>query len=150
MASVSASHLILFIASMMVAASVAGVFTDSIGQLSNAVSEQGLDVSSEVRTDIEVISDAGSDAIYNTSGNDNITLHVKNTGSEDLGAEPGQMDLFVDGRYATTFGVTLLDDGVIWRSGMVVRVEIAQSLSPGDHRVKVIVNGDEEVFNFRT
>ncbi|MBX0295502.1 flagellar protein G [Haloarcula nitratireducens] len=150
MASVSASHLILFIASMMVAASVAGVFTDSIGQLSNAVSEQGLDVSSEVRTDIEVISDAGSDAIYNTSGDDNITLHVKNTGSEDLGAEPGQMDLFVDGRYARTFGVTLLDDGVVWRPGTVVRLEISHSLSPGDHRVKVVVNGDEEVFKFRT
>ncbi|MBV0924275.1 flagellar protein G [Halomicroarcula limicola] len=150
MASVSASHLILFIASMMVAASVAGVFTDSIGQLSNAVSEQGLDVSSEVRTDIEVISDAGSDAIYNTSGNDNITLHVKNTGSEDLGAEPGQMDLFVDGQYARTFGVTLLDDGVVWRPGTVVRLEISHSLSPGDHRVKVVVNGDEEVFKFRT
>ncbi|GGN99126.1 MULTISPECIES: flagellar protein G [Haloarcula] len=151
MASVSVSHLIIFIASMMIAASVAGVFTDSIGQLSNAVSEQGLDVSRDVRTDVEVISDSGSSAVYNSDGNENVTLHVKNTGSEPLGADPGQMDLFLDGQFVSNFGVTLLDgtDGV-WRPGTVVRVEIATSgLSAGDHRVKIIVNGDEEVFRFR-
>ncbi|MBX0322835.1 flagellar protein G [Halomicroarcula sp. F13] len=150
MASVSVSHLIIFIASMMIAASVAGVFTDSIGQLSNAVSEQGLDVSSDVRTDVEIISDSGSDAVYDSNGDENVTLHVKNTGSEPLGADPGQMDLFLDGQFVSNFGVTLLDSGSVWRPGTVVRVEIATSgLSAGDHRVKVIVNGDEEVFRFR-
>lgn len=150
MASVSASHLILFIASMVVAASVAGVFTDTVGRLSQAISDQGLDVSENVRTDVEVISDSGSSAVYNSSGNDNITLHVKNTGSETLPAELNTVDVFVDGHYESDVTLTLLADGDRWRPGDVVVLEISESLSNGDHRVKLIVNADEEVFEFRT
>jgi flagellar protein FlaG len=156
MASVSVSHLIIFIASMMIAASVAGVFTDTVGQLSSAVSEQGLDVSSDVRTDIEIISDSGSDAIYDSEGNGNITLHVKNTGSEGLAADPGELDVFVDGEFATVYTVTLVPNGGLsWNQGDVIRLEISTDAladwqPSGDHRVKVIVNGDEEVFEFRT
>lgn len=148
MASVSASHLILFIASMMVAASVAGVFTDSIGQLSGALSEQGLDVSSDVRTDVEVISDSGSDAIYDSG---TITLYVKNTGTERLAADPGVLDILVDGQFVTDYTVTRADGSGAWQPGTVVRIDIQQSLALGeDHRVQLTVNGDEEVFEFRT
>jgi flagellar protein FlaG len=147
-ASVSVSHLILFIASMMIAASVAGVFTSSIGQLSGALSEQGLDVSSDVRTDIEVISDSGSDAIYNATS-ETITLYVKNTGTERLAAEPGQLDVLVDGQFVTDYTVARADGTGAWQPGSVVRVDIAQSLSTGDHRVQLTVNNDEEVFEFR-
>jgi len=146
-ASVSASHLILFIASMMVAASVAGVFTDSIGQLSGALSEQGFDVSSDVRTDVEVISDSGSDAVYDSG---TITLYVKNTGTERLAADPGVLDILVDGQFVTDYSVTRADGSGPWRPGTVVRVDIQRSLDPGDHRVQLTVNGDEEVFEFRT
>jgi len=150
-ASVSVSHLILFIASMMIAASVAGVFTSSIGQLSGALSEQGLDVSSEVRTDVEIISDSGSNVVYNSSGNDNITLLIKNTGSETLAVDPGVMDILVDGRFATSYGVSRVDGSGNWGQGDVVRVKIAppQGSLSGDVRVQVTVNGDEEVFEFR-
>jgi len=150
MAGVSASHLIIFIASMMVAASVVGVFTDSVGQLSDAIDDQGVHVSSDVRSDIEVISDSGSAAVYNSSGDGNITLHVKNTGSSRLPAEADQMDVLVNGMYQTDVTVTLLGGAEAWRPGEVVRVEISEPLDPGDHRVKLIVNGDEEVFEFRS
>ncbi len=146
MASVSVSHLILFIASMMIAASVAGVFTSSIGQLSGAISEQGFDVSSEVRTDIEVISDSGSDAIYD---NGVITLYVKNTGTERLAADPGVLDILVNGRFVTDYSVTRADGNGAWQPGTVVRLDIQQSLETGDHRVQITANGDEEVFKFR-
>ena len=150
MASVSASHLILFIASMMIAASVAGVFTNSIGQLSGAISEQGMDVSSDVRTDVEIISDSGSDAVYD-SNDDNITLYVKNTGSEQLSVSSGQMDVFVNGQFATAYEVTRADgSGDPWSPGTVVEVEISppQGTLSGDVRVQITVNGDEEVFEF--
>jgi len=145
-ASVSASHLILFIASMMIAASVAGVFTESIGQLSGAISEQGFDVSKDVRTDVEVISDSGSDAIYDSV---TITLYIKNTGTERLAADPGVLDILVDGQFVTDYTVTRADGSGPWRPGTVVRLDIQQTLDPGDHRVQITVNGDEEVFEFR-
>jgi len=151
MASVSVSHMILFIASIVIAASVVGVFTDSINQVSEAIDDRGVAVSENVRTDIEIISDAGSDAIYD-SGSGNVTIHVKNTGTETLPARADLIDVFVNGSYATEFEVRLLDGAETWRASEVVEVEIDVNDGggfPGDHRVKVIVNKDEEVFEFR-
>jgi flagellar protein FlaG len=138
---------------MIIAASVAGVFTTSIGQLSSALSEQGLDVSTEIRTDIEIISDSGSDEIYNSDGNNNITLHLKNTGSELLATDSGQMDVFVNGQFATSFAVSRADgSGESWEPSSVVVAEIAppQGSLNGDIRVQITVNGDKEVFEFNT
>ena len=150
MASVSASHLILFIASILVAASVSGVLTSTVGDLSNAIDDTGLQVSDDVRTDIEIISDSGSDAVYNdTEGN--ITLYVKNTGSSRLAAESGPIDVMVNGQFEADVTVTLLGDAATWDSGDVVRLDISRSLATNeDHRIQLTVNGDEEVFQFNT
>jgi flagellar protein FlaG len=139
--------MILFIASMLVAASVAGVLTDTVGELSNAIDDQGLEVSQDIRTDIEIISDSGSDNVFDGT---NITLHVKNTGSERLRADMESINVFVDGRFIVedTMGVTLLGGAESWRPGEVITLNVTEDVS-GDTRVKVIVNGDEEVFRFR-
>jgi len=155
MASVSVSHLILFIASMLIAASVAGVFTSSVDQLSGAIDDQGVQVSDDVRTDIEIISDNGTGAcVYNCNGNDNLTLHVKNTGTTTLPAESDQIDIFVNGQFMdlSTTTVTVVSDADRWRPGEVVRIEVSVDRDQlrTDNRAKVIVNGDEEVFEFRT
>lgn len=149
MASVSVETMILFIASMLIAAAVAGTFADSVGELSNALGERGVQVSQEVRTDIEVISDSGSDAIYD-AGTGNVTLLVKNTGKEDLAADRAQVDVLVDGSYNADITVTVVSDDATWSRGAVAEVEVSVgSLSVDDHRVKIIVNGAEEVFRFR-
>lgn len=150
MASVSASHLILFIASVLVAASVAGTITGTVGRLSDGVSDQGDALSQDVRTDIEIISDSGAQ-IYNRSGNQNVTLLVKNTGSRALPANGDQLAVLLDGVLQSEFDVAVLDgeNPDSWRPGDVVRVEVnTPDLDPGDHRVKVTINGDEEVFRF--
>ena len=154
MASVSISHMILFIASMLIAASVAGVFTTSVDRLSGAIDDQGLQVSDDVRTDIEIISDNGTGAcVYNCDDTGNLTLLVKNTGSRQLSAQPDQIDVLIDGQFtpASDKTVTVLGESDTWDRGVVVRINVsAPGLSSGDHRAKVIVNGDEEVFKFRT
>jgi flagellar protein FlaG len=153
MASVSVSHMILFIASMIVAASVAGVFTTTVDQLSSAIDDQGLQLSDSIRTEIEIISDNGSGAcVYDCDGNEQLTLLVKNTGSSRLSARSEHIDVLVDGRYQATGDVTveLLGGADTWDTNDVVRLTVDESgLNSGDHRAKVIVNGDEEVFEFR-
>jgi len=147
-ASVSSSHLILFIASLLIAASVAGTFTQGVQRLSSALGDRSLDVAQDVRTDVEIISDSGSDAIYDDS-TDTVTVLVKNTGSLDLPADSDQIEVLVDGRYQVDVTVTVLD-GEAWRVGNVVELEASETLDAGDHRVTVIVNNDEEVLEFRT
>lgn len=148
MASVSVSHLILFIASIVVAASVAGVFTTEITRLGGAIDDQSVAVSQDVRTDVEIISDGGS-PVYNTSGNENITLLVKNIGTRRLPTEGSHIDVLVNGVYQTNVTITPIDTAD-WRPGSVAEFEIdGPVLEAGDHRVKIVVNTDEEVFEFR-
>ncbi|MFB6296485.1 MAG: flagellar protein G [Halobacteriales archaeon] len=149
MVSVSTSHLILFIASLTVAAGVAGTLIQGVEGVSSAIDERSLDVADEIRTDVEVISDPAS-PVYDTDGNGNVTLLVKNTGSQRLAADAGGVEVLLDGEFKSNVTVTVLD-GSQWDTGNVARVEVsAPGLASGDHRVKLIVNGDEEVFEFRT
>ena len=152
MASVSASHLILFIASVLVAASVAGTITTTVGRLSDGVSQQGDALSQDVRTDIEIISDSGA-PVYDRDGNGNLSLLVKNTGSRSLVPLASQMDVIVDGQLEQSVNVTVVDGASpnSWQPGDVIRVDISvPSLETGDHRVQITANGDKEVFRFNT
>lgn len=140
--------MILFVASMLVAVSVAGTLTNGIQRLSGSLGDQSIDVSENIRTDIEIISDPKS-GVYNTSNNENVSVLVKNTGSQALDPSSRAVDVLVDGRYATNVSVTVVD-GSSWRPGNVVEIEIDRTLAAGDHRVLVIANGDREVLEFRT
>ncbi|GAB3680218.1 CARDB domain-containing protein [Salinarchaeum chitinilyticum] len=153
MASVSVSHLIIFIASMLVAATVAGALVTGVDRISNSVTDRSIGTSEEVRTDLVIISDPGSGAIYNESGGAGVvTVLAKNTGSENLAATADQIDVLVDGRYVAggDLNVTSLEgDPQSWVTGTVIRVEIDRTLDAGDHRVQLSANGDEEVLRFR-
>jgi len=151
MASVSVSHLIIFIASLLVAATVAGALVTGVDRISNSVTDRSEETSEQVRTDLTIISDAGSDAVYNeTDGT--VTVLVKNTGSTNLDATSDQIDVVVDGRYVPRGDVTVTSlegEPLEWRTGSVIRIEVSQTLDAGDHRVQVSANDDEEVLRFR-
>ncbi|MFB6081568.1 MAG: flagellar protein G [Halanaeroarchaeum sp.] len=148
MASVSSETLILFIASILVAASVAGTMTNGVSRLSNALGDRSIDVSQEIRTDIEIISDPASGTIYDGGAN-NVTLLLKNTGSQTLSTDPETIDVLIDGTYRTSVSTTVVD-GSSWTPGNVVRLNVTGvSLGSGDHRAVVIVNDHREVMAFR-
>lgn len=148
MASSAVSSLILFIAAMIIAASVAGTMVTNVAQVSNAIDTRSVDAEKRIDTEIEVISDPGSSAVYD-DGNETVSVLVKNTGETSLPAEPGKVDVLVDGQYVQASSQTFFVlDGTEWRSGTVVRLEIDTSLSAGEHRVVLVINGDREVFTF--
>lgn len=150
MAGGSAAELILFIAAIVIAASVAGTLTSEVDRVSDAISAKSLDVAGEIRADAEIVSDPGA-PVYNRSGNENVTVHVRNTGASDLPADPGVVDVVLDGAYITGVSVSVVDGGDAWHRGDVARVEFsAPGLAAGDHRLKLVVRGDEEVFRFNT
>ncbi len=150
MASVSVSHMILFIASMLIAASVAGVFTTSVDDIADAIEEQGPAVSDQVKTSIDIISDSGSDAIYDED-EEEITILVKNTGSSNLVPDTTDIDVLVNGQFvgADDLEFELLGEGNTWSSSEVIRITIDQPLEAGDHRVLINVDGSEDTIEFR-
>lgn len=149
MASVASSTLVLFIASLLVAASVAGTMTTGVERIGAALGDRSADVSSEIRTDVTIISDAGSpNAIYNAT-EENITLLVKNTGSKSLSRAPADMEFMLDGKYQISVSTRVLDSDT-WRPGTVLEITVSSvTLSADDHRILLIVNGDREELEFR-
>lgn len=151
MASGGVAEMVLFIAALLVAASVAGTLTSEVTRIGDAISDRSLDVASDVRTDVEIVSDPAT-GVYNASGNENVTVYVRNTGSSSLLAEPSTFDVLLDGTYQGDVSVAAMEGGAMWHEGEVVELTVRTSgLDTGsDHRLKLVVNNDEEVLIFRT
>ena len=149
MADAGLSNLVLFIASLIVAASVAGVFATEVGYLTEDIDDLGFDASNKVRVDIELINDVGS-PMYDVDGNGQVRLYVKNTGVRDLSTDPGQIDVLLDGEFQpeANLTVTVLDGGD-WTPGRVARIDVdAPGLASGTHRVVVRIDDHAETLEF--
>lgn len=149
MVSVPSTHLVLFIASIAVAAGVAGAFTTEASRLSGTFEEAGVDLTDEVDTDIDIVTDPGGAVLQ--SETDVLSIHVLNRGERSLPADAEQIDVFVDGRFQPSADLTVTPlDAASWAPDTVVRIDIEEpGLSGGDHRIKVVVDGDAEVMEFR-
>ena len=151
MASVSVSHLIIFIASLVVAAGVAGTLTTGVERVSNAVEDGSLDVSQQVRTDIDIVSDPSNPSINTTTGN--LTVHVRNTGSQGIFIQPDAIDMVLNGDFVPNSDFTVTDANggqTTARSGDVIAIEIDDTyVNSGDNRAYITINSDEEVYEFR-
>ncbi|MEF8813729.1 MAG: flagellin [Halovenus sp.] len=151
MASLSASSLIIFIAAIAIAAGVSGVMIDSVDGISQSITTHGDDVQEKLDTEISIISDTGSDAIYD-DGNETVHVLVKNIGARQLPTDADRIDTLVDGEYIApgSRSVAVISNGETWREGDVIELTLQPDapLETGEHRVAVIVDGDREVLRF--
>jgi flagellar protein FlaG len=147
-ASVSVSHLIIFIAAMLVAGSVAGLLTTTVDDISGAIEDQGFSASDDIRSDITIINDAGATQANSTD----VTLYIKNTGNSDLSTQPNDIDILINGQFVTGIGsgrIRLLDGAQVWGEGEVVEIVVditGISIDPGENRAQVTVDGGEDIF----
>ena len=156
MASVSASHLIIFVASLVIAAGVVGTLTTGVERVSSSIDDGSLDVSQQIRMDMSVISDSGVE--YPVDDEDDVVIHVRNTGSQSVPIEESEFDLVLNGQFLVggdnnDFTVDdANDEETVWRPGGVVELRISSdnvNRDGDDNRLFLTVNGDEELFEFR-
>lgn len=150
MASVSVSHLIIFIASLVVAAGVAGTLATGVDRVSSSLEDGSLDVSQEVRTDVTIISDPGAE--YDEG--EELTIHVRNTGSQGIPIQDTAVDLIFNGEFVSAENTEIEGandpDATTWRPGEVVEITITDpTIENGDNRLLLTVNADQEVFEFQ-
>jgi len=164
MASVSASHLIIFIASLVIAAGVVGTLTTGVDRVSSAIDDRSLDVTQQVRMDMAIISDP-SDTPYDTPETtaNNLTIHVRNTGSQGVPIEASAVDVILNGRFVGNDNIAVEDannpGSGVWRSSEVVSITVTDiSTTEGDsryvdttdyNRLILTVNEDQETFEFQ-
>ena len=150
MASVSASHLIIFVASLVIAAGVVGTLTTGVERVSSSIDDGSLDVSQQIRMDMTILNDPGVEE----SNDENLEIHVRNTGSQPVPGDPSSFDIVLNGDL-----IILEDDNIeirnnggnVWRPGEVVTITIQSSDTDlqDDNRLFLTVFGDEELFEFR-
>ncbi|MCL9816000.1 flagellar protein G [Natronocalculus amylovorans] len=158
MASVSTSHLIIFVASLVVAAGVVGTLTTGVDRVSSAVQDGSLDVSQQVRTDVTIISDPGSSIVVENGDEEvDVTIHVRNTGSQTIPARESAIDMFLNGQFQGEEDFTIevqgtTDNADVWRPDEVVEITITAEEADldTDNRIFLTVNGDQEEFEFRS
>lgn len=151
MSSVSATHLIMFIASLVVAASVAGTITMQTAQYSESIEIEGDRTADQIETEFTIISDSGSpEAIYDEDAGE-LTILAKNIGSQDI--RDTDITLVIDGGYAppNSYEVDNVDSNTPeWSPAEVI--EITHTDPPnldGDVQVTLTVDDTTDTIKFR-
>jgi flagellar protein FlaG len=143
----SATQMIFFISSVIIALSVVGAIFMNVQSLSSAVIIGSKTLSEQLKTDITVISDP--EIIPNSSGK--YTFYIKNTGVQELDTK--YITLIIDGTIVpdNDLNKTIIDGSQVWLTGDVLRINATVSLAAGSHNLRIITsNGIEDSFPFRT
>jgi flagellar protein FlaG len=139
---------LLIIASILIVTAVAGAIVGQFQSVTSALEESGETASDELQSDLEIVDDPGAATSIYDDRTDELTVHVENTGSRALPADPEAIDLLVDGEYHTDVDVTLLDDSR-WQPGSTVRLTTGLDLDENATlRVIVRVDGAEDTLVF--
>jgi flagellar protein FlaG len=131
--SLTGTHVIFFIASMIVAGTVSGIFIAITINVSTSLSERGGRVQEQLDTDFEIINDPDN---IPHSGNDYL-FYVKNIGGNKLTTTNDTFQVFIDGdmvaRANYNFSVTSISPGE------ATTIYVADSeLAAGDHKLRVV------------
>jgi archaellum component FlaG (FlaF/FlaG flagellin family) len=149
MPATATSQLIFFIAAVVVASAVAGVFVTTTLNLSHSIRDQTYEREKEFNTRITVINDASAMPYNATAGT--LIIYVKNIGTttpfENL------TRALVDGNLTTSGNLTfrLLDGATEWSREVVLEITVGNiTLTAGDHQLKVIPeHGNGVTFKFK-
>ncbi|WP_181692435.1 flagellar protein G [Natronomonas sp. LN261] len=156
MSGVSASTLVIFIASILVAAGVAGTLVATVGDISNSAETKGDAITESIDADFEILNDGGGSKFYTEPGTPTaqITFYVRNTGSAALSSETDDIDVLVNGQYVVSSDLTIgsendADDGV-WAEGEVLQIiiERTDTLSGSGNRLTISAKGTERSLEF--
>jgi len=144
-AGASATQMVFFITSVIIALSVVGAMFLNIQSISSAAIVGSKTLAEQLKTDITIINDP--EYIPYSSGN--YSFYIKNTGKEGLGIQ--YISVIIDGTIVTDSNLnkTILGGGQIWLSGDVLQIDAETSLESGSHNLRVITgNGIEDTLLF--
>jgi len=149
MAGTAASQMIFFIASMIVATAVAGVFVTTVINLSKDIRDEADDQADLFKIRAVIINDATA-MPYNATCS-TLIIYVKNTGT--VGLDYNKVTILLNGTFFTKDNMTfaLKDGAADWQPEVVLEITMTNvTLASGDHSLKMWVQAKElDPFKFR-
>ncbi len=143
----AASHLIFFIAALVVSAVAVGVVFQATDNLRQGIEDKSGGIVDSLRRDIDIINDEAA-MPYNAT-NSTLTLYVLNTGKDPL-VFPAGVAVLINGTAANN--VTMyVQGGTVWAPQTVLTLVVGNMGLPTgmDHRAKVIAHGTDDAIAFR-
>ncbi len=130
--SISSTHLVFFLASMIVAATLAGVFIASTESITSGIRSREDALSERLKSDISIINDPS-----NVPNCDNLIIYVKNTGSTRM--NPENIEVLVNGTLQVDLDIEIIDGNKeYWSPNEVIEIKVDLVLPEGDHWLKIV------------
>jgi flagellar protein FlaG len=140
--SVTGTHAIIFIASIMIATTVVAVVSTTTDVLESGIKEKSKQALEKMRTEIKVL--------HVNPTTSNTTIYVLNSGSEVL--NPNATGLFIDGDWQSNINITMVNRSTniqndFWDPNEIIEIN-ASDVSPGKHMAKVVVGSAKDEYPF--
>ena len=143
----SAAHMILFIATILVASSVSAVMIVTIQKMSIEIKNQGEYIKDVLSTDFEIINDPVNIPTKVIGTNTAYVFYIKNVGSAPFAFTNDTITVLIDGLIIPKQNVTTSTS--VLSPGEVGELDVIVSLSSGNHRITVILeNGVSDSLDF--
>ena len=131
--SLTGTHVIFFIASVIVAGAVSGVIIAVTTDLSNSLSERGERVQDQLDIEFTIINDP--DSIPNSAGN--YLFYLKNIGAVEIPTTTSTFNVFVDGEIIIASNYSFTDTSIQPEEVTTLNVD-TDDISSGDHTIRVV------------
>ncbi len=147
MAGESAAHMILFIATILIASSVSAVMIVTIEKMSIEIKNQGEFIGKVLSTNFEIINDPLKIPNKTIGTNTAYVFYIKNIGDTSFAFTNDTITVLIDGWIIPKQNVTT--NPPVLNPGDVGELDVITSLSPGNHRITVILeNGVSDSLDF--
>jgi len=131
--SVSGSHVIFFIAALIVAGAVSGVFVAITLDVSSSINERGERFQEQLDTDFKIINDPDNIP----SDNSDYFFYIKNIGGCTIITSTSTFQVFVDGEIIGTSDYSFDDTSITPTSVTTLNIDKGQ-IGNGDHTMVLV------------
>jgi flagellar protein FlaG len=141
--SLTGTHVIFFIAAVIAAGMVSGVFIAVTMNVSTSLSDKGDRVKEQLDTDFAIINDPN---IIPTQGSYYI-FYLKNIGGKKLATSNQTFQVFLDGEIISSLKYYFEDSSIV--TGGVTTLYVNTTVALGDHTLRVVgpqATEDEFIF----
>ena len=131
--SLSGSHVIFFIASVIIAGTISGIFIAITMDIGSDMTERGNRIQEQLDTDFKIINDPDN---IPTSGSDYV-FYLKNIGGCTLSTSTDIFQVFVDGELITSGNYAFGDTSIGVADVTELTIDTGQ-IDAGDHTLRVV------------
>lgn len=131
--SLTGTHVVFFIASVIIASAVSGVFITVIDGVMTSFSERGKIIEENLETNFIIINDPDNIPI---SGSFYI-FYVKNIGSRKLATTNQTFNIFIDGEIVVTANYNFSDNSIQPEEVTTMYIDSSE-ISIGDHTLRAV------------